>query len=82
MCLNCLWILLSNLQIFRICDTFDEMSQKVSVSPDTVAELVELQNYVVECRDVTMYNLREQIRKTAEYVMFLMNHAHLSSKSP
>ncbi|XP_023310238.1 dynein heavy chain 3, axonemal [Anoplophora glabripennis] len=62
----------------RICDTFDEMSQKVSVSPDTVAELVELQNYVVECRDVTMYNLKEQIRKTAEYVMFLMNHAHLS----
>lgn len=58
------------------------MSQRVSISPDTVAELVELQNYVVECRDVTMYNLREQIRKTAEYVMFLMNHAHLSSKFP
>ncbi|VEN55848.1 unnamed protein product [Callosobruchus maculatus] len=54
------------------------MSQKVSGSPDTVAELVALQNYVVECRDVTMYNLREQIRKTAENVIFLMEHAHLS----
>ncbi|VEN60061.1 unnamed protein product, partial [Callosobruchus maculatus] len=62
----------------KICDTFDEMSQKVSGSPDTVAELVALQNYVVECRDVTMYNLREQIRKTAENVIFLMEHAHLS----
>nr|CAI5856319.1 unnamed protein product [Callosobruchus analis] len=62
----------------KICDTFDEMSQKVSGSPDTVAELVALQNYVVECRDVTMYNLREQIRKTAENVIFLMEHAQLS----
>ncbi|CAH1180398.1 unnamed protein product, partial [Phaedon cochleariae] len=61
----------------RICDTFDEMSQKVSGSPDTVADLVALQNYVVESRDVTMYNLKEQIRKTAEYVVFLMDYAHL-----
>lgn len=57
------------------------MSQKVSGSPDTIAELVELQNYVIECRDVTMYNLKEQIRKTAEYVSFLMDHAHLSGKT-
>ncbi|RZC40467.1 DHC N2 domain containing protein [Asbolus verrucosus] len=61
-----------------ICDTFDEMSQKVSVATDTVAELVALFNYVIECRDVTMYNLREHIRKTAEYVSFLMDHAHLT----
>ncbi|CAG9767321.1 unnamed protein product [Ceutorhynchus assimilis] len=61
-----------------ICDTFDEMSQKVSGTPETIAELVELQNYVIECRDVTMYNLKEQIRKTAENVSFLMEHAHLT----
>lgn len=54
------------------------MSQKVSGTPETVAELVELQNYVIECRDVTMYNLKEQIRKTAENVSFLMEHAHLT----
>lgn len=63
---------------FSICDTFDEMSQKVSGSPESVADLVALQNYVVECRDVTMYNLKEQIRKTAENVSFLMEHAHLT----
>ncbi|XP_050512273.1 dynein axonemal heavy chain 3 isoform X2 [Diabrotica virgifera virgifera] len=62
-----------------ICDTFDEMSQKASGNPDTVAEIVELQAYVIECRDVTMYNLREKIRKTAEYVLFLMDYAHLSN---
>lgn len=57
---------------------FDEMSQKVSGTPETVADLVELQNYVVECRDVTMYNLKDQIRKTTENVNFLMQHAHLT----
>ncbi|XP_030747452.1 dynein heavy chain 3, axonemal isoform X2 [Sitophilus oryzae] len=62
----------------KICNIFDEMSQKVSVSPDTIADLVELQNYVIECRDVTMYNLKEEIRKTAENVSFLMDHAHLT----
>jgi hypothetical protein len=56
------------------------MSQKVSVGTDTVAELVALYNYVMECRDVTMYNLREQIRKTAENVSFLMDHTHLTRK--
>lgn len=54
------------------------MSQKVSVSPDSVADLVELQNYVAESRDVTMYNLKERTRLTAEYVSFLMTHAILS----
>ncbi|KAH1026251.1 hypothetical protein HUJ05_010798 [Dendroctonus ponderosae] len=63
-----------------ICDMFDEMSQKVSGTPETVADLVELQNYVIECRDVTMYNLKDQIRKTAENVNFLMQHAHLTSE--
>ncbi|KAB0793663.1 hypothetical protein PPYR_13283 [Photinus pyralis] len=62
----------------KICDMFDEMSQRVSESTDTVAALVELQNYVIECRDVTLFNLRESIRETAEDVLFLMNYAHLS----
>lgn len=53
------------------------MSQKVGENRETVAGLVQLQNYVSECRDVTMYNLREEIRKTAEDVSFLMQHAHL-----
>ncbi|XP_018322727.1 dynein heavy chain 3, axonemal isoform X2 [Agrilus planipennis] len=63
----------------RICDTFDEMSQKVSQTPETVPELVELMNYVAESRDVTMFNLREKIRLTAEYVLFLMECALLTT---
>lgn len=64
----------------RICNTFDEMSLRISGIPNTVAELVALQNYVVECRDVTMYNIKEKIRQTVEYVLFLMQYAHLSGK--
>ncbi|KAK4874901.1 hypothetical protein RN001_014261 [Aquatica leii] len=60
-----------------ICDVFDGMSQRVSETTDTVVALVELQNFVAECRDVTMFNLREQIRESAENVLFLMDYAHL-----
>lgn len=56
------------------------MSLRISGIPNTVAELVALQNYVVECRDVTMYNIKEKLRLTVEYVLFLMQYAHLSSK--
>ncbi|XP_017770457.1 PREDICTED: dynein heavy chain 3, axonemal-like [Nicrophorus vespilloides] len=63
-----------------ICDTFDQMSRNVSETPETVQELVTLQNYVIECRDVTMYNIREKIRQTAENLSFLMNFAHLTSE--
>lgn len=64
--------------VFSICNTFDEMSLKISGIPHTIAELVGLQNYVIECRDVTMYHIKERIRQTVEYVIFLMQYAHLS----
>lgn len=56
------------------------MSLRISGIPNTVAELVALQNYVIECRDVTMYNIKEKMRQTVEYVLFLMDYAHLSCK--
>lgn len=56
------------------------MSMRVSGIPNTIAELVALQNYVIECRDVTMYNIKEKIRLTVEYVLFLMDYAHLPRK--
>ncbi|KAF5289736.1 hypothetical protein FQA39_LY03653 [Lamprigera yunnana] len=60
-----------------ICDVFDEMSQRASETTESVVEVVELQNYIIECRDVTMFNLKEQIRETAENVIFLMDYAVL-----
>lgn len=54
------------------------MSSRSSETPETVADLVALQNYIIDSRDVTMYNMKEKIRQTAEYVLFLMDYAHLS----
>jgi dynein heavy chain len=56
------------------------MSNRASELPETTVELVELQNYLNKCRDVTMYNLREKIQTAAENVLFLMDHALLSRK--
>jgi hypothetical protein len=64
----------------RICDIFDDMLDRASELPETTADLVELQNYLNECRDVTMYNLKEKIQTAAENVLFLMQHALLSRK--
>lgn len=54
------------------------MSQRASEMPETTAQLVELLNYIVDCRDVTMYDLKDKSRTTASNVLFLMDHAHLS----
>ncbi|XP_071052042.1 dynein axonemal heavy chain 3 isoform X2 [Onthophagus taurus] len=62
-----------------ICNTFDEMSLKMNELPETVQELVALQNYVVESRDVTLYKLKENIRETGENLLFLMDYAILTS---
>lgn len=56
------------------------MSDRAGVQTETTREIVELSNFLTECRDVTMYALREQIRAVVERVMFLMRHAHLVSK--
>lgn len=64
----------------RICDIFDEMLERASELPETTADLVELQNYLNECRDVTIYNLKEKIHTAGENVLFLMQNALLSRK--
>lgn len=62
---------------YSICDSFEEISRKVSDAPETVQELVALQNYVLDSRDTTMYNLKEKIKSNADYVLFLMQYSLL-----
>lgn len=62
----------------RICNVYEEMAARASETPETTAQLVELVNYIQDCRDCAMFDLKEKSRTTAEYVIFLMNHAHLS----
>ncbi|CAG9786462.1 unnamed protein product [Diatraea saccharalis] len=61
-----------------ICNVYEEMAARASESPETTAQLVELINYIQDCRDCAMFDLREKARTTAEYVLFLMQHAHLN----
>ncbi|XP_050560802.1 dynein axonemal heavy chain 3 isoform X6 [Spodoptera frugiperda] len=61
-----------------ICNTYEDMAARASETPETTAQLVELINYIMDCRDAAMFDLREKARTTAEYVLFLMQHAHLT----
>lgn len=61
-----------------ICNIYEEMAARAGESPETTQQLVELINYIQDCRDCAMFDLREKARTTVEYVMFLMNHAHLN----
>ncbi|KAF9412146.1 hypothetical protein HW555_009276, partial [Spodoptera exigua] len=61
-----------------ICNIYEEMVARASETPETTAQLVELINYIMDCRDSAMFDLREKARTTAEHVLFLMQHAHLT----
>ncbi|CAH0719658.1 unnamed protein product, partial [Brenthis ino] len=61
-----------------ICNVYEEMAARTSESPESTAQLVELLGYIQDCRDCAMFDLREKARTTAEYVLFLMDHAHLT----
>ncbi|CAG9584340.1 unnamed protein product [Danaus chrysippus] len=62
----------------QICNVYEEMAARTSESPESTAQLVELLGYILTCRDCALFDLREQARTTAEHVLFLMQHAHLT----
>ncbi|XP_063226606.1 dynein axonemal heavy chain 3 [Bacillus rossius redtenbacheri] len=61
-----------------ICDVFEAMSDRASEATDTTAQLVELTSYLRQCKDITLPDLRARIRITAQNLLFLMDHAHLT----
>lgn len=48
--------------------------------PKETAEVVALQNYLTECRDERIFKLKDEIKKAAERVVFLLHHATLDGK--
>lgn len=66
------------MKLLSICDVYEGMAARASESPETTAQLVALLGYVLDCRDCALFDLREKSRTSAEYVLFLMQHAHLS----
>lgn len=49
--------------------------------PKETAEVVALQNYLAECRDERIFKLKDEIKKAAQRVVFLLYHAVLDGKS-
>lgn len=50
------------------------MAAKSSEMPDTTEDLVELSNYVTECRDSILLKMKAQLRKIGDYIMFLFEY--------
>ncbi|CAG0883772.1 unnamed protein product [Cyprideis torosa] len=65
----------------RICDQFQEMSSRLSVTPSSTNEVVSALKFLGKCTDVTMKDLKKRIQEAAERLMFLMDHATLSEAS-
>ncbi|KAK9508782.1 hypothetical protein O3M35_006257 [Rhynocoris fuscipes] len=50
---------------------FEKMSIRASEMPETTAELVDLMNFINESRDSTMFDMKNRLLKSGEYVAFL-----------
>lgn len=50
--------------------------------PKETREVVALQNYLTECKEERIVKLKDDIKKAAERVIFLLYHAQLDGKSP
>jgi len=48
--------------------------------PDTTEDLVELSNYVTECRDSTLSKMKAQLRTIGDYIMFLFEYTEFNGK--
>lgn len=48
--------------------------------PKETAEVVALQNYLNECKEERIVQLKKEIKKAAERVVFLLYHATLDGK--
>ncbi|XP_014255049.1 dynein heavy chain 3, axonemal isoform X1 [Cimex lectularius] len=64
----------------EIAQTFEMIAARASEMPETTADLVELMHFITDSRDSTMFNMRNMLGTTAEYVLFLMNHAILPAE--
>lgn len=60
--------------------TFESMSAKSSEMPDTTEELVELSNYVNECRDSTLSKIKDQLKIVGDYIIFLFEYTEFNGK--
>lgn len=63
----------------RICKQYDEIQEKVSKTPGSTAELVEITQFLTQCMDATVYKLAFKIDEARQRLMFLLDYASMPS---
>ncbi|ALC43064.1 CG17150 [Drosophila busckii] len=62
-----------------ICEELEEMSMKAGERPEETPEVVALQNYITECREMRIFAIKDEIKNVLKRVVFLLTHAYLTS---
>ncbi|XP_070136648.1 dynein axonemal heavy chain 3 [Drosophila bipectinata] len=62
-----------------ICEELEEMSMKAGERPEETPEVVALQNYINECREMRIFAIKDEIKNVLKRVVFLLTHTYLSS---
>ncbi|XP_078041170.1 dynein heavy chain 3, axonemal [Augochlora pura] len=57
-----------------LCTTFDTIAEIISKMPEKTREVVELYNYLCESRDSTLFNLKRQLARSIELLLFLFDY--------
>lgn len=66
--------------LHRICDELEEMSMKAGERPEETAEVVALQNYLIECRDEKIFKIKDEIKVVAQRVIFLLTNCTMDGE--
>ncbi|TDG53310.1 hypothetical protein AWZ03_000125 [Drosophila navojoa] len=62
-----------------ICEELEEMSMKAGERPEETPEVVALQNYIAECREMRIFAIKDEIKLVLKRVIFLLTHSYLTS---
>jgi len=65
---------------FSICEELEEMSMKAGERPEETPEVVALQNYINDCREMRIFAIKDEIKNVLKRVVFLLTHTYLSSE--
>lgn len=56
------------------------MSMKAGERPEETPEVVALQNYINDCREMRIFAIKDEIKNVLKRVVFLLTHTYLSSE--
>nr|XP_031846529.1 dynein heavy chain 3, axonemal-like isoform X2 [Nomia melanderi] len=58
----------------ELCSSFDTIAENISKMPEKTQEVVDLYNYLCESRDSTMFNMKRQLARSVELILFLFDY--------